>query len=94
MPNLERGSRFHSWWRHVPATAPSLAWLPPVHGRRHGAVEGELQCLDLSTGLEPSMEELYGLDDEEEDAGSVAGSDHCLLSEAERGPHGKGGWEQ
>jgi hypothetical protein len=97
MPNLERGSRLHSWWRHVPATAPSLAWLPPVHGRRHGAVEGEPQCLDLSTGLEqPSMEELYGLDEEEEeeDAGSVAGSDHCLLSEAERGPHGKGGWEQ
>ena len=92
--SMERRSRFHSWWRHVPATAPSLAWLPPVHGRRHGAVEGELQCLDLSTGLEPSMEELYGLDDEEEDAGSVAGSDHCLLSEAERGPHGigKGGW--
>ncbi|KOO27015.1 aspartic proteinase-like protein 2-like protein [Chrysochromulina tobinii] len=60
------------------------------------AVEGEPQCLDLSTGLEqPSMEELYGLDEEEEeDAGSVAGSDHCLLSEAERGPHGKGGWEQ
>ena len=81
----------------MPATAPYLAWLPPVHGRRHGAVEAEPQCLDLSTGLEqPSMEELYGLDEEEEeeDAGSVAGSDHCLLSEAERGPHGKGGWEQ
>ena len=68
-------------------------WLLPSHGAGSRSIDGPdgyearyegPRVGRMLAGLRSADD---SIDEDEEDTGSIAGSDHCLLSDAERGPH-------